>query len=48
MINLHERTELVNGIIKINSHPGGGTKISVTIPVTMEAADKLNRPGFAA
>ena len=48
MVNLHERTELVNGIIKIDSHPGRGTKISVTIPVTMEAADKLHRSGFAA
>jgi signal transduction histidine kinase len=48
MVNLHERTELVNGIIKIESHPGRGTKIRVTIPVTMEAADKLHRPGFAA
>ncbi len=48
MVNLHERTELVNGIIKIDSRPGRGTKISVTIPVTMEAAEKLHRPGFAA
>ncbi len=48
MVNLHERTELVNGIIKIDSSPGRGTKIRVTIPVTMEAAEKLHRPGFAA
>jgi signal transduction histidine kinase len=48
MVNLHERTELVNGIIKIDSRPGRGTKVNVTIPVTMEAAEKLHRPGFAA
>jgi len=48
MVNLHERTELVNGIIKIDSKPGRGTKVSVTIPVTMEAAEKLHRHGFAA
>jgi signal transduction histidine kinase len=48
MVNLHERTELVNGIIKIDSNPGRGTKVSVTIPVTMEAAEKLHRRGFAA
>lgn len=48
MVNLHERTELVNGIIKIESNPGRGTKVSVTVPVTMEAAEKLHRPGFAA
>ncbi len=48
MVNLHERTELVNGIIKIDSRPGRGTKVNVTIPVTMEASEKLHRPGFAA
>ncbi|MCJ7825115.1 MAG: GAF domain-containing sensor histidine kinase [Anaerolineales bacterium] len=47
MVNLHERTELVNGIIKIVSKPGRGTKICVTIPVTMEAAEDLHRHGFA-
>jgi signal transduction histidine kinase len=46
MVNLHERTELVNGIIKIDSAAGRGTRISVTVPVTMEAAEKLHRPGF--
>jgi signal transduction histidine kinase len=46
MVNLHERTELVNGIIKIDSAPGRGTRIGVTVPVTMEAAEKLHRPGF--
>jgi len=48
MVNLHERTELVNGIIKIDSKPGRGTKVKVVIPVTMEAAEKLHRHGFAA
>jgi signal transduction histidine kinase len=48
MVNLHERTELVNGIIKIDARPGRGTKIRVTVPVTLEAAEKLHRPGFAA
>lgn len=48
MVNLHERTELVNGIIKIDSKPGRGTKVKVIIPVTMEAAEKLHRHGSAA
>ena len=47
MVNLHERTELVNGIIKIDSKPGRGTMVKVVIPVTMEAAEKLHRHGFA-
>lgn len=48
MVNLHERTELVNGIIKIDSRPGRGTRISVTIPITLEAAEKLHRPSFSS
>jgi signal transduction histidine kinase len=48
MINLYERTELVNGILKLDSKPGHGTRISVTIPMTNEAAEKLHRPGYVA
>ena len=48
MVNLHERAELVNGILKIDSGPGRGTRILVTIPGTMEAAERLHRPGFGA
>jgi signal transduction histidine kinase len=48
MVNLHERAELVNGILKIDSAPGGGTRISVTVPGTIEAAERLHRPGFVA
>ncbi len=48
MVNLHERAELVNGILKIDSAPGGGTRISVTVPGTIEAAERLHRPGFGA
>jgi signal transduction histidine kinase len=48
MINLYERTELVNGILKLNSKPGRGTQVSVLIPMTNEAAEKLHRPGYVA
>ena len=48
MVNLHERAEIVNGILKIDSSPGGGTRISVTVPGTIEAAERLHRPGFVA
>jgi len=42
MINLRERTELVNGLLHIDSAPGRGTKIHVYIPLTEEAADMLH------
>jgi signal transduction histidine kinase len=48
MVNLHERAELVNGTLRIDSRHGRGTRVAVSIPMTMEAAEKLHRPGFAA
>jgi signal transduction histidine kinase len=42
MVNLRERTELVNGLLNIRSAPGKGTTISVYIPLTEEAADRLH------
>ena len=42
MINLRERTELVNGLLNIDSTPGKGTHIQVYIPLTDEAADRLH------
>jgi signal transduction histidine kinase len=42
MINLRERTELVNGILNIQSKPGKGTFVQVYIPLTEEAADRLH------
>ncbi len=44
MINLRERTELVNGLLNIDSAPGRGTRIQVYIPLTEEAADRLHHP----
>jgi signal transduction histidine kinase len=41
MVNLRERTELVNGILNIKSSPGKGTRIQVFIPLTEDAADQL-------
>jgi len=48
MVNLHERAELVNGILRIDSRHGRGTRVSVSIPMTMEASERLHRPGYAA
>lgn len=42
MINLRERTELVNGLLNIQSQPGKGTLIQVYVPTTEEAADRLH------
>ncbi len=41
MINLRERTELINGLFKIESVPGRGTCVRVFIPLDEEAADRL-------
>jgi signal transduction histidine kinase len=43
MVNLRERAELVNGLLDIQSAPGKGTKISVYVPLTEDAADRLQR-----
>ena len=42
MINLRERTELVNGLLNIQSAPGKGTRVQVYIPLTEEAGDRLH------
>ncbi len=44
MVNLRERTELVNGVLNLRSMPGKGTNVSVYIPLTDEAADRLHHP----
>jgi len=44
MVNLRERTELVNGVLNLQSTPGKGTNVSVYIPLTDEAADRLHHP----
>ncbi|HVN55857.1 MAG TPA: histidine kinase [Anaerolineaceae bacterium] len=42
MVNLRERTELVNGLLNIKSAPGKGTRVQVYIPLTGQAADRLH------
>jgi signal transduction histidine kinase len=44
MVNLRERSELVNGLLQIESRPRKGTKVQVYIPLTEEAADRLHHP----
>jgi signal transduction histidine kinase len=43
MINMRERTDLVNGIIRIDSKVGKGTRIQVVIPLSEEATERLHR-----
>jgi signal transduction histidine kinase len=43
MINLRERTDLINGLLHIESTPGQGTCVQVYIPLSDEAADRLHR-----
>lgn len=43
MINLRERTDLVNGVLRIDSAKGRGTRVQVVIPLTEEAADRIHR-----
>jgi signal transduction histidine kinase len=42
MINLRERTELVNGVLNIQSVLGKGTRVQVYIPLSDEAGDRLH------
>lgn len=44
MVNLRERTELVSGLLNIDSAPGKGARIQVYIPLTEEATDRLHHP----
>ncbi len=41
MVNLRERAELVNGLLNIQSQLGKGTKVMVYLPLSEEAADRL-------
>jgi len=43
MVNLRERTDQVNGLLKVDSVPGKGTCIRVYIPLNEKAADRLHQ-----
>lgn len=43
MVNLRERTELVSGVLNVQSTIGRGTRVQVFIPLSEEAADKLRQ-----
>ena len=41
LVNMRERAELVNGVLKIESAPGRGTRIRLLIPLTEDAAERI-------
>jgi signal transduction histidine kinase len=43
--NMSERTEMVNGIFRLDSEVGKGTTVRVLIPLSEEAAERLHRGG---
>jgi signal transduction histidine kinase len=48
MINLQERAEMVNGVLRIDSAPGRGTNVTVSIPLSVEAAERMHKQHFSA
>jgi len=43
MVNLRERTDLVNGVLRVEAAPGKGATIQVAVPLTEEAAERLRQ-----
>jgi len=43
MINMRERSELVNGLIHLDSELGRGTRVQVVIPLSDAAIDRIRR-----
>ena len=41
MVNLRERTEMINGVLKIESAPGQGTRVKIYIPLDEQAIGRL-------
>jgi signal transduction histidine kinase len=41
MVNMRERAELINGVFRIDSAEGHGTRIRILIPLSEEASDRL-------
>jgi signal transduction histidine kinase len=43
MVNMHERTDLINGVLQVDTIKGGGTRIQVLIPLSEAASERLHR-----
>jgi len=43
MINLRERADMINAVLRVQSAPGKGTRVQVVIPLDEAAVDRLQR-----
>ncbi len=43
MINLRERAEMINAVLRVQSAPGKGTRVQVVVPLDDAAVDRLQR-----
>jgi signal transduction histidine kinase len=43
MVNMRERAELINGVLRLDSAEGRGTRVQVVIPLTEEAAERIRQ-----
>ena len=43
MINLRERADMINAVLRVQSAPGKGTRVQVIIPLDEAAVDRLQR-----
>jgi len=43
LVNMHERTTLLNGSFKVDSAPGRGTRVQVFLPLSEAASNRLRR-----
>lgn len=41
MVNLKERSQLVNGLLHIDSVPGRGTRVQIYVPLTQSAVERI-------
>ncbi len=41
MVNLRERTQLINGLLQIDSVPERGTRVQIYVPLTQEAVERI-------
>lgn len=46
MVNMRERADIVNALLKIDTRVGGGTTVKLAVPLTPDAADRIRHPGF--
>ncbi len=47
LVNMRERADLINALLEMESKPGRGTKVTLAVPLTSDAAEYLHRPSFA-